>query len=205
MKHFKNDFERLCFYIEVQRGNEKDPEGKEPDYKKVCDVNFGDWVQIVWQNELEGTIDDGYIMGFPPYADEDANLEGIVHIPRPQNPGGKGDVPGVWVTLHELRINSDVRCVQQRKQNASPDLSSEKLDALFDCKHHHRYFVQSASGGPPPRSHQVIICKDCGEFRVHTSVCLDAPGYAHETVTFRIWDGDILYRLVELLPMEEEQ
>ena len=106
------DAARIEFYLKIQQGANPDPENLEPHYEKVCDVKYGEWVEVVWQGDLEGTIDRGYVLGWPTCYDTDANMGGVVHIPHPQNPGGKGDVEDEWITLHELRTNPEVKCVR---------------------------------------------------------------------------------------------
>lgn len=89
-------------------------DGPEPDFDKLLsDLDYGDTVAITWQGELlEGVTDYGYVFAWPG-GDEgrDANMGGIVHIPNPQNPGGKDRADPEWVTLYELLTNPMVKSV----------------------------------------------------------------------------------------------
>jgi len=88
-------------------------DGEDPDYSKLDDVHYGDTVAIEWQGELEGVTDYGYIYGLPDIESNDANMGGIVHIPYPQNPGGKDRADAEWVTLYELGTNPLVKKVRR--------------------------------------------------------------------------------------------
>jgi hypothetical protein len=97
--------------LEIQRGN---ADGPDTDFDKLDDVSFGDTVAIDWQGELDGITDYGYVFGWPGIDESgDANLAGIIHIPYPQNPGGKGNSPSEWATLHDLSLNPLVKRVRR--------------------------------------------------------------------------------------------
>lgn len=91
--------EKILQQIEIQRGM---VDGPEPDRSKLDDIEYGDIVAIEWDGEFEGMVDYGYVMGFPGIEEDDANMGGIVHVPHPQNPGGKENAHPEWITLYDI-------------------------------------------------------------------------------------------------------
>lgn len=105
------DDKRVRENLDIQRGVS---DGPDPDYSKLDDVEYGDTVAIEWQGELlEGVTDYGYVCGYPGVEGGDANMGGVVHIPDPQNPGGKDRAHPQWVTLYELGTNPMVKRVRR--------------------------------------------------------------------------------------------
>jgi len=96
--------------LDIQRGA---ADGPDPDFSKLDDVEYGDSVAIEWQGELEGVTDYGYVFCLFGIEECDANMGGIIHIPYPENPGGKGDTAAEWVTLYELSRNPLVKRVRR--------------------------------------------------------------------------------------------
>lgn len=90
-----------------------DPDEDKVEWNKVYDVEYGDWVKIIWQDEYGAMmVDYGYVLGWPSHENGDANMGGVIHIPRPVNPGGKGEPEQEWITLYELRKNPLVKKVK---------------------------------------------------------------------------------------------
>lgn len=84
-------------------------DGPKPDYSKLDDVEYGDVVAIEWDGEFEGLVDYGYVMGLPGIEEDDANLGGIIHVPHPQNPGGKDAAHAEWITLYDIGTNFGIK------------------------------------------------------------------------------------------------
>lgn len=95
----------------------------EVDYGKLSGrVEYGSRLTITWDGRYPGWErdfddaptyeDDGYLMGLPGLADDDAALGGVVHIPNPNNEGGKGEADPVWITLYDLLLFPDVLRVE---------------------------------------------------------------------------------------------
>src|SRR5262245_24232838 len=122
---------KILEQIDIQRGM---ADGPEPDYSKLDDVSYGDVVAIEWAGEFEGIVDYGYVMGFPGAEESDANMGGVIHVPHPQNPGGKDAADAEWITLYDVgtmfgikrirRICSMNRRVQQCLTEAYPTTKS---------------------------------------------------------------------------------
>lgn len=101
--------DRIKRCLEIANGS---ADGEDPDYSKLEDVEYGDTVAIEWSGELAGVTDYGYVFCWPDNEEDDANLGGVVHIPYPQNPGGKDRANAEWVTLYELGVNPLVKKVR---------------------------------------------------------------------------------------------
>lgn len=91
--------EKILQQLDIQGGM---ADGPEPDRSKLDDVQYGDIVAIEWDGEFEGIIDYGYVIGLPGIEEDDANLGGFVHVPRPENPGGKENAHPEWITLYDI-------------------------------------------------------------------------------------------------------
>jgi hypothetical protein len=94
-----SSLKKILGQIDIQRGA---ADGPEPDYSKLDDIEYGDIVAIEWQGEFEGMVDYGYVMGFPDIEVHEANLGAVIHIPHPQNPGGKDAADPEWITLYDI-------------------------------------------------------------------------------------------------------
>lgn len=105
-KSVNNNLKKILEQVDVQRGM---ADGPEPDYSKLDDVEYGDVVAIEWQGEFEGMVDYGYVMGFPGIEEGDANLGAVIHVPRPQNPGGKENAHSEWITLYDIGTNFGIK------------------------------------------------------------------------------------------------
>lgn len=101
--------DRIRRNLQLQNGS---ADGEDADYEKFPDVEYGDTVAIDWQGDLEGVTDHGYVFCWPDNEEDDANLGGVIHIPYPQNPGGKDRANAEWVTLYELATNPLVKKVR---------------------------------------------------------------------------------------------
>lgn len=93
-------------------------DGPEPDFDKLLsDLKYGDIVAITWkpdgrEEEFGALMDYGYVFAWPGRDEgRDANMGGIIHVPDPQNPGGKDRADPEWVTLYELLTNPQVQSV----------------------------------------------------------------------------------------------
>ena len=88
-----------CDYPEQILEKIEDPEGAGP----------GANVEVYWCGDNEGTIDKGYIFVLPVGLGQDIYESGIIHIPAPDNPGGKDTPPAVWGTLIDVAQCEDIR------------------------------------------------------------------------------------------------
>jgi hypothetical protein len=109
-----DDAPRLLYFLEIQSGIREDPLGRDAGaaWESIVwkpGADFGADVRIEWGGDLEGMCDQGYLTTIPPHTESD--MGGIVHIPHPANPGGKGAPPAEWHTLFELAVNENVRAV----------------------------------------------------------------------------------------------
>lgn len=118
---------RCLFYLDVQCGTRDDPQGMEADYaaKLVGVPEYGARVEIEWDQGDDGSFfDEGHLIGIPGREDT-ADMAGVVHVSRPANPGGIGDVSPEWITLWELMVNPYVKRVTMTPwQKTSPPPSS---------------------------------------------------------------------------------
>lgn len=108
-----DDLARLQYWLQVQNGDADDPRGMEPDYSKLLlrpNVYFGCPAIIEWADgECDDIVDRGYLTTIPPGYQTD--MDAVIHVPSPANPGGKGPIEAAWTTVHELLTNSNVKRV----------------------------------------------------------------------------------------------
>ena len=108
---YETTADRIKRNLDIGRGMR---DGPEPDYSKLDDVEYGDTVAIEWGGELlEGVTDYGYVFCWPDIEADDANMGGVIHIPYPENPGGKDRADAEWVTWYELGVNPLVKKVRR--------------------------------------------------------------------------------------------
>lgn len=106
---YENTEQRIRRFLKIANGT---LDGPDPDYNKLDNFEYGDTVAIEWLGDMEGVTDYGYVFCWPDNEEDDANLGGVVHIPYPQNPGGKDRADAEWVTLYELGSNPLVKKVR---------------------------------------------------------------------------------------------
>jgi hypothetical protein len=118
------ELDALVARVQVQSGTDggyEDP--PEPDPGKLRgEIRYGARVRITWDGRYEGWerdrkkpptyTDRGYIMGLPGIEEDDAEMGAIVHIPEPNNEGGKGAAPAAWITMLDLLLLPDVISVE---------------------------------------------------------------------------------------------
>lgn len=70
----------------------------------------GSHVLIYWRSTA--IVDRGYILTLPGHEPEDVWIGGVVHVPHPDNPGGKDSIGPIWNTLDELLQNEQVTKIE---------------------------------------------------------------------------------------------
>ena len=69
----------------------------------------GSRVHIHWKSEA---VDRGYILTLPGHEPRDVCIGGVVHVPQPDNPGGKDSIGPIWETLDDLLRNEQVERIE---------------------------------------------------------------------------------------------
>lgn len=93
------------FIKENKKWQDYDPTDKEWG-KLDPDIEPGDRIEILWSDELDNMVDDGYVFELPWCYSDSGDF--FVHIPEPNNPDGK-DIPGPeWKHVRELMNNKFV-------------------------------------------------------------------------------------------------
>ncbi len=84
---------------------------KSPDFERlVGSPEPGSLLSITWSDPLLHDVEDtGYIFATPESSPQDFNF--FVHVPRPENPGGKDSVEPIWEHLYDLLDNPEVKQV----------------------------------------------------------------------------------------------
>lgn len=115
----KGELKKLINQVRLQSGEVGDDYKFSDGSKLKCDfqgdLSPGDIVSVKWKSdcdELEPITDIGVIFTLPCLEEDDAYMGGIVMIPRPQNPGGKGALEAAWMTLSELEKLDQVESIR---------------------------------------------------------------------------------------------
>lgn len=103
----------------LTRGQVLQIELEDNHWKKITGNNEGGQsVEIVWDGKLHACdvdySDFGYCFELPGHAQDEADV--FIHIPKPTNLSGMGDMDAVWIHLYELLTNDHVVKVIFRDQ-----------------------------------------------------------------------------------------
>jgi hypothetical protein len=86
-------------------------------YDKLPSVEYGQYILIQWDDYYGNATDVGLVVPFAGQEEMDANLGALVWIESPDNPGGKGATPPIWITLYELSMNEHIVSMSHYKES----------------------------------------------------------------------------------------
>lgn len=82
-------------------------------WRKIPYLRFGDRIKIIWDKDYKGMEDIGLVTPFPGQEEVDANINGLVWIEHPDNPGGKENATPEWISLYQLETNPYIKEIQK--------------------------------------------------------------------------------------------
>ncbi len=111
------ELERLTKEVDAQDGTDPDADDLEPEQwakvKAHPETDYGSLVEIVWQGDMEGIEDHGYLTTIPGRTDT-WDMIGIVHVPSPWVEKERPEPE--WARLYSLCRNEMVREIRIGKQ-----------------------------------------------------------------------------------------